>query len=331
MDYDAIWSVYNRITQTNDSKEELVDDEICAHCHERQIYTDTVNGNLTCAACGYVAEAGVMDQTAEWNANSDPHSNTKDPSRCGCPINPMLHKSSMSTMIVSNKHRFMKRLHQQMSMDYVERSRYHVFEGIAKVAGDIGQLPPNVVEQAKFYYKTLSERKLSRGDVRKGLIACCIFHACKAMNVPRSLKEISSITSVPTTVLNRTNKLFMKLMHDVSGREATECKHLISRFCNQLQLAKADENKLVRYALKLDRAIQDLGLLDCKTPSAVTAGIIVYSAEIVDVEVSKYQVSSLVEVSVVTINKITKVLSENRAVLESHLRGGDGAYRDDPG
>jgi transcription initiation factor TFIIB len=331
MEYDEIWSVYNTITQPTSSSESAVEDEVCAHCHERQIYTDTVNGNLTCAACGYVAEAGVIDQTAEWNAVNDPHRTSKDPSRCGCPINPMLNKSSMSTMIVSNKHRFMKRLHQQMSMDYVERSRYHVFESISKVAGDIGQLPPNVIEQAKFYYKTLSERKLSRGDVRKGLIACCIFHACKAMNVPRSLKEISSITSVPTTVLNRTNKLFMKLMHDVSGREATECKHLISRFCNQLHLSKADEHKLVRYALKLDRAIQESGLLDCKTPSAVSAGIIVYASEIIGIEISKYQVSSLVEVSVVTINKISKVISENRAVLESHMGGRDCTNRDDTG
>lgn len=225
----------------------------------------------------------------------------------------------MSTMIVSNRHNFMKRLHQQMSMDYVERARYHVFEAIAKVAGDIGHLPHNVIEQAKFYYKTLSERKLSRGDVRKGLIACCIFHACKEMNVPRSLKEISAITSVPTSVLNRTNKMFIKLMHDVSGLEATECRHLISRFCNQLQLQKAHENKVVRYALKIDHAIQEMGLLDCKTPSAVSAGIIVYSADILGVELLKCRVSSLVNVSVVTINKITKAISENSAVLEHRM------------
>lgn len=317
MDYDAIWSVYNTITQ--DAEESSKDEEICTHCHERNIYMDTVNGNMTCMSCGYVAEANMIDQRAEWNAVNDPNSTSKDPSRCGCPINPMLKKSSMSTMIVSNRHNFMKRLHQQMSMDYVERARYHVFEAIAKVAGDIGHLPHNVIEQAKFYYKTLSERKLSRGDVRKGLIACCIFHACKEMNVPRSLKEISAITSVPTSVLNRTNKMFIKLMHDVSGLEATECRHLISRFCNQLQLQKANENKVVRYALKIDHAIQEMGLLDCKTPSAVSAGIIVYSADILGVELLKCRVSSLVNVSVVTINKITKAISENSAVLEHRM------------
>lgn len=317
MDYDAIWSVYNTITQ--DTVDPPVDEEICRHCHERQVYMDTVNGNMTCASCGYVAEANMIDQRAEWNAINDPNSASKDPSRCGCPINPMLKKSSMSTMIVSNRHHFMKRLHQQMSMDYVERARYHVFEAIAKVAGDIGHLPHNVIEQAKFYYKTLSERKLSRGNVRKGLIACCIFHACKAMNVPRSLKEISVITSVPTTVLNRTNKMFMKLMHDVSGLEATECKHLISRICNQLQFGKAYEYKVVRYALNISHAIQETGILDCKTPSAVSAGIIVYTADILGVELSKYHVSSLVDVSVVTINKIIKAISENSTILKQHM------------
>ena len=77
---------------------------------------------------------------------------------------------------------------------------------------------------------------------------------------------------------------------------------------------------MVRYALKIDRAIQEIGILDCKTPSAVSAGIIVYAADILGVvELSKYHVSSLVDVSVVTINKITKAISENRAVLEQRM------------
>jgi len=230
----------------------------------------------------------------------------------------MLQKSSMSTMIVSNKYRFMKRLHQQMSMDYVERARYHVFESISKVGGEIGRLPPNVLEQAKYYYKVMSERKLSRGVIRKGLIACCLLHACKSMNVPRSMKEISNITSVPTSVLNKTNKLFLKIMCDViimshqqeeTALESTDSRHLIHRYCNHLQLDKKTEIELVRTVTKIDADIKESGLLDCKTPSAIVTGIIMYACSQLNIDISKYTISTEFDISVVTINKITKIIS----------------------
>lgn len=312
---DTIWSVYNELSQSEAPAEPAVDEQMCKACNKRGIYTDTTNGMLICTNCGVISETDILDQTAEWNNNNE---SNKDPSRCGCPINPMLQKSSMSTMIVSNKHRFMKRLHQQMSMDYVERARYHVFESISKVGGEIGRLPPTVLEQAKYYYKVLSERKLSRGVIRKGLIACCLLHACKSMNVPRSLKEISNITSIPTSVLNKTNKLFLKTMCDViilsnqqeeTALESTESRHLIHRYCNHLQLEKKDELKLVRTVTKIDDDIKDSGLLDCKTPSAIVTGIIMYACVQLNLDISKYTISTEFDISVVTINKITKIIA----------------------
>lgn len=317
MDFANIWSVYNSLTQTEtEDNPELHE---CTQCN-RTLVVDSNNGALICTSCGIVYEDNMLDQAPEWNSGSSENTDQKDPSRCGCPINPMFKKSSMSTMIVSNKHRFMKRLHQQMSMDYVERARYHIFENIAKVAGDIGNLPSNVIEQAKYYYKTLSERKLSRGVIRQGLIACCILHACKAMNVPRSIKEISTITGISTATLNKTNKLFLKIMHDVlvqSNRdkddalESTSCKHLINRYCNYLGLVKTDETRLVRHAHKVNQYVQDAGFLDCKTPSAVAAGIIMYSCQELGITVPKFEVSKRFEISVVTINKIMKLVSEH--------------------
>lgn len=312
---DTIWSVYDEISKGTEKKnDEFVDEQLCKSCNQREIYLDSNNGMLICKYCGSISEMDLLDQTAEWNN----HESTNDPSRVGCPINPLLHKSSMSTMIVSNRHRFMKKLHQQMSMDYVERARYHVFESISKVGGEIGRLPPSVLDQAKYYYKVLSERKLSRGVIRKGLIACCLLHACKAMNVPRSMKEISNITSVSTAVLNKTNKLFLKTMCDVialssqqeeNALSCTESQHLIHRYCNHLHLNKKDETLLVRTVIKIDKEIKESGLLDCKTPSAIVSGIIMYACTCLNINMSKYTISSEFDISVVTINKITKIIS----------------------
>jgi transcription initiation factor TFIIB len=322
-DYMEIWSQYNQLSENKASKDDecAVDQDVwCKSCKKATVCEDVRNGAFVCTDCGVINEEYVMDNHAEWNFNGGDDSSKKDPSRCGCPINPLLAKSSMSTMIKSNKHHFMKRLHNQMSMDYVERSRYHVFEAITKMAGEVGHLSPAIIDQAKCYYKTLSERKLSRGVIRKGLIACCIMYACKTLNVPRSVKEIAIITKVSVPTLNKTTKIFMKTMGDILQSteggmdtllESTDSKHLINRYCNVLHIGeKKKEMLLIRNVKRIDDELKREGVLDCKTPTAIITGIIVYLSKELDITMSKTNISSVFGVSIVTINKIVKMISE---------------------
>jgi transcription initiation factor TFIIB len=318
MDLACIWAQYELLKP---SEPEACDDgeDLCKSC-KSVLVEDFTSGIVVCMQCGLVSESDLMDMTPEWSmVNSD--ENKKDMARCGVAINPLLEKSSMSTLIKTNKYSFMKKIHNQLSMNYVERSRYHVFESITKMAGDTGNLPNVVIEQAKYYYKVMSERKLSRGVVRKGLIACCIVYACKTLNVPRSLKEISQITGVTVPVLNKTLKLFFEIMSDVLAKcddntdfmfEATECSDLIKRYIHNLKLSNKEVvRKLIHKVSHINELIKEDGLLECKTPSAITTGIIVYASNLLGVkEVTKNNVSSMFNVSIVTINKIVKIITQ---------------------
>ena len=317
LDLDQIWNQYDRLIEERDvNTKENTSTNICKYCQKNTICEDTTNGIIVCTQCGVVLEDEIIDDTAEWNFNSE--DNKKDPSRCGCPINPLLEKSSMSTMIqYSPKISFMRKLHNQMSMNYIERSRYHVFEHITKLCMN---LSPVVIDQAKYYYKVLSERRLSRGVIRKGLIACCIMYACKSMNVHRSVKEISAIAQVPVPVINKTAKIFMQVMNDVLAKsatiptdtynyEATNSKHLINRYCNNLQLPKATEQKLIRYVHAMDDKLKDSHLLDCKTPSAITCSMILFASQQLKIEeVNKTLIHKMFKISIVTLNKLIKVI-----------------------
>ena len=316
---DNIWETYDRLIANQSNEDEVVNTNICYNCKSNSVCEDTTNGIVVCTHCGIVIEDEMIDNTAEWNFNSD--DNKKDPSRCGCPINPLLEQSSMSTMIqYAPKMNFMRKLHNQMSMNYVERSRYHVFEHISKLSVN---LSPVVVEQAKYYYKILSERRLSRGLIRKGLIACCIMYACKSMNVHRSVKEISDITDVPVPIINKTAKIFLQVMNDVLAKsatiptetynyEATNSKHLINRYCNNLQLDKQIEQKLIRCVHRMDDELKDSHILDCKTPSAITCSMILYASKQLNIqEVNKTLIHKMFNVSVVTLNKLIKIIENN--------------------
>ena len=46
-------------------------------------------------------------------------------------------------------------------------------------------------------------QKISRGSNRKGIIAACVYFACKECEVPRTPKEIASMFTIDITVMTK--------------------------------------------------------------------------------------------------------------------------------
>ena len=267
---------------------------------------DNVNGSIVCTNCGIVAEEYIMDNSAEWNFGPDDAMFGKDPARCGCPVNPLLEKSSMSTIIgpsKGNKNWFMKRLHMQLSMDYVERSRYHVFEKINKM-GTKGNLLPMVIETAKAFYKKISETKLSRGNIRLGLIACCLMHSCKHHKCPRSSREISEMCEIDISTLNQSVKIFYSIIPDTVPESHTDTNDLVVRFCNMLNIDKQLEKQVVKDVRKNFIVIEEDGSLLGRTPNAITSALIYISLHNFGYNVNKNLLSKSLNISMVTLNKL---------------------------
>lgn len=302
-----LWAQYDLLkVECSNEHTESPDNDTCRH---ENTFFDSKNGVSVCTSCGYTVQQ-PFDESAEWSFNANEQIK-KDPSRCGCPSNPLLEKSSMSTMIKSSKYTFMNKLHTQMSMDHVERSLFHVFEQITRIGNDNGNLSSNIIEQAKFYYKIISERKLSRGDIRQGLIACCILYACKYHHVNRSNKEISKICNVNITLLNKTNKIFIDIMYDILQKHdllksSINTNDMIPRYCNTLSLNKDDEQNLIKRVYALDKYIKETKSLCGKTPSSITCGMILHICKALGFKIDKKQFVKQHNISLVTVNKIIK-------------------------
>ena len=73
------------------------------------------------------------------------------------------------------------------AMPYNERTLWNVFDKLTGISLTNG-IPQKIIDDAKVLYKRASEKKISRGDNKEGLIASCIYHACLINNLPRSSK-----------------------------------------------------------------------------------------------------------------------------------------------
>ena len=299
----------------------LNDRERCANlnCLKESLINDYSNGIIVCTACGTIKEDRMIDDSPEWNFGADAiECGQKDPARCGMPVNPLLERSSVSTIITGGKNNyFMKRLHMQMSMDYVERSRWHIFNGINKKCEHLSSA---IAESSKHFYVEMSKHKLSRGNVRKGLIACCIYYACKHHNVSRSIKEIACLCDITPAILNNANKIFQDIMkghiNEELFNEEIKVDDLTSRFCTYLNLQKQDRILVIKEIKRMNDIIENSNILIGKTPSAITAGILLYVLTMYKIPFQKKNASIQLNVSIVTLNKVIQLINNNKSMFD---------------
>jgi transcription initiation factor TFIIB len=157
-------------------------------------------------------------------------------------------------------------------MPYKERSLWNTFNTIHNKATTAG-IPNIIIEDAKSMYKIVSERKISRGSNRKGIIASCIYFACKKQHVPRSSKEIAEIYSISVSEMTKGIKKFGEIMNQQNKQtlihmNSTNPFDYIDRFCSNLNIdldVKFICQFIVFKALLID-------VLDDNTPPSIAAG-----------------------------------------------------------
>lgn len=312
---DELFSHMENCMKQDSDNESQTDINACKSCESYDLVVDYTHGIIVCNACGVVNDHELIDEGAEWNSGFD---DAKNPSRCGCPINPLLERSSMSTMIGKGggqKFWLMRKIHQQNSMDYIERSRWHVFESITRCC-EKGNISPKICELAKEYYKSISEKKLSRGGIRKGLIACCIMFACKENNVSRSSKEISIICGVDVSKINHASKLFQELINIDKSTQHTQPNDLIIRFCCCLNLETKEQYKIANQVQIFSDSINEAKILIGKTPSAVTSAMIYIILIQNGHSINKRLLVKQHGISIVTLNKIVTIINNHFNLIQ---------------
>ena len=150
-----------------------------------------------------------------------------------------------------------------ISSCYREKSLYNVFETITIRAKNKG-IPACIIEDAKYKYKIISEAKISRGENRKGIIASCIYEACKENNSTRSTKEIAQIFQINSTSMTKGFKKYNEIMLTIDENKKrnkintiSEPLDFINRFCSNLNL----ENEILDICKHVCKEIEKYDLV----------------------------------------------------------------------
>ena len=311
---DKLWDIFGKNDENSVLKNRKSDDNIKDHCDECDNYSIIIEDNIrVCTTCGIINNI-LFDTGAEWRFYGSDDNKYVDPTRCGLPTNELLPQSSLGSVVSYryNESYDMKKIrnyHGWNAMPYRERSLYNVFDNIQIRAINNG-IPTCIIEEAKIMYKNISETQISRGSNRKGIIASCIYKACKLKNVPRSAKEIAEIFELNVTHMTKGCKKFDEIMNINKNTNTnitlsrSESNDFVHRFCSKLNIP----NNIYKVCEHVCIAAEKYYLVSENTPPSIAAGAIYLVCTILNLNISKKDISGYCKISEVTISKCYKKL-----------------------
>jgi transcription initiation factor TFIIB len=292
--------------------DELSDEDMfqCVDCRANDVLD--IEGFVTCRHCGRIITR-KLDLTAEYHYYGNDDGKSSDPSRCGLPTNHLLPMSSLGTVMVGSAKSYTmrkaKQHHAYNSMPSRERDLYKVFADITLRAVSNG-IPQSIIEEAKEIYKHLAETQVFRGSNRKGLIASCIYYACKNKHVPRSAKEIAEIFNIDVGIMTRGCKNMAEIMGDTVKLEldTSRSSDYIGRYSSILSI---NDSFYVELAKIISERIDAYGISPENTPPSMAASIIYLVDQVFKLGIPIKDVSTACGTSAVTISKCYRVLMEH--------------------
>ena len=211
----------------------------CSECRNPNpnLIEDYASGDVVCRDCGTVVHDRIIDTRSEWRSfANDGTSGNDDPSRVGGPQDPLMYGEGdeetltiESTLISSNpkgKDGFsfssstsqsgtsfdLAKIQSKTSMKASDRNIIHAFKNISIISERIG-LPKRIADCAKHLFKKVEDGKLLKGKPMDGIIAACVYIACRMERVTRTFKEISLLTMIPKKDIGRCYKALFPYLH----------------------------------------------------------------------------------------------------------------------
>jgi transcription initiation factor TFIIIB Brf1 subunit/transcription initiation factor TFIIB len=296
MDLEAIW---NQLDSLRPPEVVVQDDEYICKCGGAKLFS---TGELpVCGECGLTDSYFISDEP-EWTSGMDNDGNVSDPSRCGASDTPFFSKSWNMGTIIRNGDKKMAKIHFHMSMNHCDRALFHAYAEIERAGRDRLKCSDAVIDMAKLMYKEFTEKKLTRGDVRAGVKANCLFLACKKFGVPRTTKEVADAFSIETADVGRTSNI-LKDTVQAAATMITRPRDVVSRVFNQID--HPEKMKIKMETLKLLDRVERLPSLMGKTPGGVASAAIWVAG---CGRLTKMEICQATGVSLPTLNKIEALI-----------------------
>ena len=314
---DHIWSDFELCRPRPDPEVKIREhaDYMCEHCGGLRQYT-VFDDLPVCIDCGRVDYEFVSEEP-EWRSGGD--EGKADPSRVGAPVNTDHFSAAWGASTImsvakqsSYQQKRLAMINLHNSMNHKDRALFHAYNDLDKVGKQILNLPDSIMYQVKIKYKAFNEAVLTRGAVRNGIKANCVFQACREAGVSRTTQEIADAFGIPSRDLARTFDMYQEQLPETEVH-ITTAADVIPRFFNDITCVPESQRgrikmKIINVAKEMDECVE----LQGRTPKAVACAIIFVILKELSLTPDKAELCRICGVSVPTLSKIEVLVRKLR-------------------
>ena len=249
----------------------------CPSCNKTTLITDDNSGEVFCKTCGIVLSEASEASGPEWRSFAN---DGVDKSRTGAGTSITMHDMGLSTVIGAvNKDSTGKPLSSAMkqSFDRIRtwdsRTQSHssVDKNLRQALSEMDKLKDKlsltdaVIEKAAYIYRKSVEKKLVKGRSIQGLVAACVYAACRDTETPRTLDNVADGINIKRKDVARCYRLVFREL-DLKVPVADPVNG-IPRIASVLDLGE----KTKRKAVEILRKAKKIGVVAGKDPTGLAA------------------------------------------------------------
>ncbi len=196
--------------------------ERCPACNKSSLVIDENTGEKLCSTCGVVVSENRESGGPEWRSFANDGGNK---SRVGSGTSITIHDMGLSTMISpinidatgkplsSTMKKSIDRLRTWNTRSQVNSSSdKNLRQALSEMdkLKDKLSLSDAVIEKAAYTYRKANEKKLVKGRSVNGLVAACVYAACRDAETPRTLDDVADGINVRRKDVARCYRLIFR-------------------------------------------------------------------------------------------------------------------------
>jgi transcription initiation factor TFIIB len=178
--------------------------------------------------------------------------------------------------------------------DSKERNLKQALGEVDRMASALG-LPENVRETASVIYRRALDEELLPGRSIEGVATASLYAAARQAGTPRSLDEITNVSRVGRDEIARTYRYVVRELK--LQIKPADPEQYVPRFASDLDLSDEAE----RRARQLLRSAKEQGVHSGKSPVGLAAAAVYAASLLINEKVTQKEVSSVANISEVTI------------------------------
>jgi len=286
-----------------ESKEEVKSfSSSCPECGGKTISIQE-KGEIVCGQCGLVINERILD-TSHSGKRAFTKQEKEKREGTGSPISILLPDMGLSTIIdkTSIKSPDLKRAAKWNSrMTWDKRNMLIATTELKRIASNLN-LPDHVKKAAIRLYINAFKKKLLRGRSINGMVAACLYFACRERKIPRTLQEILEESAISAKNVRR---CYRTLIRELNLKvPSTDPISLIPRYVAELGL-DVDVEKMT---IKTLQVFISNNSTSGKDPKGLCAGALYLVSRQKNKRVSQKEIANIVGITEVTLRSRYKEL-----------------------